>query len=106
MEILELFLLIVLLIAAVFIIAAVLMQKSNEEGLSGTIAGGADTFYGKDKSTHGDRTLFKWTVIASLVFAFAVIAVYIIQPDYSSSFSLGDWMSDYLNNYSHIFPAD
>ena len=47
MEILEYVFLIILLISAVFIVVAVLLQKSNEEGLSGSIAGGAETFYGK-----------------------------------------------------------
>ena len=84
------------------IIAAVLLQKSNEDGLSSTIAGGSDTFYGKDKSSHTDRTLFKWTIIASIVFAVAVLAVYIIQPDYAKGFNLDDWTNSYLNNYSYV----
>ena len=107
MEIIEYVLLVVLLLSAVVIIAAVLMQKSNEEGLSGAISGSADTFYGRDKSSHTDRLLFKWTLIASIVFVVAVVAVYILQPDFSSSFALDDWMTDtYLNNYSHVFPTE
>ena len=102
MVVLEYILIAVLIIAAFVIIGAVLLQKSNEEGLSGSIAGGAETFYGKDKSSHTDRTLFKWTIIAGIVFAAAVLLVYIIQPDYSSGFSLDDWASSYLNNYSNI----
>ncbi|MBQ8880213.1 MAG: preprotein translocase subunit SecG [Clostridia bacterium] len=102
MVVLEYILIAVLIIAAFVIIAAVLLQKSNEDGLSGTIAGGSETFYGKDKSSHTDRTLFKWTVIASIVFAVAVLVVYIIQPDYSQGFSLEDWTNEYLNNYSDI----
>lgn len=105
MEILEYVLLIVLLISAVFIVVAVLLQKSNEDGLSGTISGGAETFYGKDKSSHADRALYKWTLIASIVFAVAVLAVYVIQPDFSSTYTLKDWMTDSLNNYSHVFPT-
>ena len=106
MEILEYVLLIVLLISAVFIVVAVLLQKSNEDGLSGTISGGAETFYGKDKSAHGDKALYKWTLIAAIVFAVAVLAVYIIQPDFSSTYTLKDWMTDSLNNYSHVFPIE
>ena len=102
MEILEYVLLIILLVSAAFITVAVLLQKSNEDGLSSTIAGGSDTFYGKDKSSHTDRTLFKWTIIASIVFAVAVLAVYIIQPDYAKGFNLDDWTNSYLNNYSYV----
>lgn len=101
--ILQYILIIALLVSALVIVIAVLMQKSNEDGLSGTIAGGAETFYGKDKSTHTDRALYKWTLIASVVFVIAVIAVYVFQPDYSASFDIKDWMSDKLNSYNHVF---
>lgn len=101
MVVLEYLLLVVLLIAAVFIVVAVIFQKSGEDGLSGAISGGADTFYGKDKSAHGEKKLYKWTLIASLVFAVAVVVVFIIQPDYAKSFSLTDWQN--INSYSYIF---
>ena len=105
MEILEILLLVLLLIAAAFIVVAVVLQKSNEDGLSGTIAGGAETFYGKDKSSDADRVLFKWTLISAIVFVVAVIVVYVVQPDFSSSYTLSDWTNSYLNNYSHVFPT-
>ena len=104
MVILEYVLLALLLLSAAFIVVAVVLQKSNEDGLSGTIAGGSETFYGKDKSSHTDRLLFKWTAIVGVIFVVCVVVVYVIQPDYSSSFSLDDWMSDYLNQYSNVFP--
>lgn len=102
MDILELVLLVVLLVSAAIIIVAVLFQKSNEDGLSGSISGGAETFYGKDKSSHGDRTLYQWTLIAGIVFCLAVLVVYIIQPDYSQSYALDAW-KNLLGDYSHLF---
>ena len=105
MGILEYVLLVVLLVSAVFIIVAVVLQKSNEDGLSSTISGGADTYYGKDKGNRSDRTLYKWTIIAGIIFAVAVFAVYVLQPDYSASYALDDWMTQYLNNYYDVFPA-
>lgn len=98
MLILELILLSVLLICAVVITGAVVLQKSNE-GLSGTIAGGSETYYGKDKSNQTGSKLFKITLIAAIVFAVAVLVVYIIQPDYSNI--QNDWQN--LSNYSQIF---
>jgi len=95
--------LVVLLVSALFIVVAVILQKSNEDGLSGAISGGSETFYGKDKSSHTDRALFKWTLIASVVFVLAVIAVFVIQPDFSDSYSVKEWMEQSLNNYSHVF---
>lgn len=101
MEILEIILLIVLLVAALVIIAAVLMQKNSDEGLSGTITGSSDTFYGKDKSSHGERTIFICTVVAAILFVLAVLAVYVIQPDFFATFSLDEWKD--INSYKDIF---
>lgn len=103
MEIIEYVLLAVLLASAAFIVVAVLLQKSNEDGLSGTIAGGAETFYGKDKASHADRALYKWTLIASIVFAIAVLVVFIIQPDYAASYELDGWQSIINDGYHHLF---
>ena len=101
MEILEIVLLVLLLISAAFIVVAVVLQKSNEDGLSGTIAGGSETFYGKDKSAGADRALYKWTLVAAIVFAIAVLLVFIIQPDVSEQYSLDVWKD--LCNYTDAF---
>ena len=100
MLILELILLSVLLVCAVVITGAVVLQKSHE-GLSGTIAGGSETYYGKDKSNQKGKKLFKITLIAAIVFAIAVLAVYIIQPDYSNIYN--DWTELTNSNYTEIF---
>ena len=105
-KMLEYILLSVLLLCALFIVVAVTMQKSNDEGLSGTIAGGSETYYGKDKSVQSGRTLRKWTIIVGIIFALVVIAVYVIQPDYSHS---NDYLTESWQNvseFSSIFPAD
>ena len=94
----EYILLSILLVCAVIIVAAVLFQKSSE-GLSGTIAGGSETYYGKDKSVQTGKKLFKITLIAALVFALAVLAAYVIQPDYSSV--TNDWTA--ISEFSSIF---
>ncbi len=100
----EYVLLAVLLISAAFIVVAVVLQKSNEDGLSGTIAGGAETFYGKDKSGNADRALYRWTLIAAVVFAIAVLAVFVIQPDYAQSYSLDAWQEIAKESgWSHLF---
>ena len=103
MQVFEYILLVMLLIAAAFIVVAVIFQKSGEDGLSGSIAGGAETFYGKDKSVHGERKWFKWTLIASVIFVFAVLVVFIMQPDYAKGFDPEAWQSSEYNNFDHIF---
>ena len=92
----------ILLLAALFIVIAVTLQKSGDEGLSGTIAGGSDTYYGKDKSQSKEKLLGKWTLIAAIVFAVAVLVVYVIQPDYTQSYSdYSGWKE--FSEYSSIF---
>lgn len=69
---------IVLLVMAVFLIVAVLMQSGKDKNLSGTIAGGAETFFGKSKASDMDKVLSKITLIVSIIFVVVVIAMYII----------------------------
>ena len=71
---------ILLLIAAVFLIVAVLMQDGKDHRLSGTIAGGAETFFGKNKGSTMDKMLSKVTSIVAVVFCLVVVAMYIFQP--------------------------
>lgn len=98
MIVLEYILLAILLVCAVIIVVAVTFQKSNE-GLSGTISGGSETYYGKEKSVNTGKKLFKITLIASIVFAITVIAVYVIQSDYS--YVINDWTA--ISEFSSIF---
>lgn len=97
----EYVLLAILLVCAVVITVAVLFQKSGEKGLSGTIAGGSETYYGKDKSGGIDKKLFKWTLIAGIVFAVAVITVYVIQPDYIEGYDVNAWKN--LSLFANVF---
>ena len=83
----EYILLALLFAASVFLIGAVTIQKSSDEGLSGTIAGGSDTYYGRDKSKQSGKLLNKWTLIIAAVFVALVLVVYVIQPDYMNDLS-------------------
>lgn len=74
----EIFLGILLLVMAVFLIVAVLMQSGKDKKLSGSIAGGADTFFGKTKGATADKVLSKLTTIVAIVFAIVVIAMYVV----------------------------
>jgi preprotein translocase subunit SecG len=91
MAIFEYLLLVVLLIAAVVIVVAVVFQKTGEDGLSSTLAGGQETYYGKDKTAHTDHLLFKCTMYTAIVFVVVTLVVYIIQPDYAQSVQLDAW---------------
>ena len=102
----EYVLLVILLIAAIAIVAAVLFQKDTEGGLSSTIAGGSDTYYGKEKSGGSDKLLFKITVIAAIVFVVAVLVAYIAQPDYAGSISgIEKWYELLPSKYHELFDS-
>ena len=61
MIVLEYVLLVILLLAAIFLVAAVLLQKGNEDGLSGAISGGAETFMTSGQAKSLDSKLSKAT---------------------------------------------
>lgn len=92
-----LFLEIFLLVAGVFLIVAVLMQHGKSHGLSGTIAGGAETFFGKEKGQRWDKILSKVTTIVSALFVVAALGLFIAMPDVEQKF-------DYSNNNWSISP--
>ncbi|MBR4295279.1 MAG: preprotein translocase subunit SecG [Clostridia bacterium] len=69
---------IILLVMAVFLIVAVLMQSGKDKRLSGTIAGGAETFFGKSKGTRFDAVLSKATTVIAIIFAIVVIVMFAI----------------------------
>lgn len=69
---------IILMVLAVILIVAVLLQSGKEKGLSGTLVGGADTFFGKNKGNTWDRVLSKLTTALSIVFAIATVVMYIV----------------------------
>ena len=71
MEALRIILTIVFIIICIALIAIVLLQEGKSAGL-GAIAGGAETYWGKNKGRSMEGTLVKMTKY--LVIAFIVIA--------------------------------
>ena len=73
------FLMIVLLIASLVLIASILMQSGNSDGLSGSIAGGAEQLFGKKKSRGYDAILSRITTVCSIVYivvSLALVAIF------------------------------
>ena len=71
----EIILGIVLILLSVAIIVLVLLQEGKSAGLSGAIAGGAETFFGKNKS----RTMeSKLVLIAISFFVLALVATLLL----------------------------
>ncbi len=100
MEILNYILVGLLLLSGLFLIIAVLMQHGKSHGLSGAIAGGAETFFGKEKGTKIDKILGKLTTVIGIVFIVLVLVVYFVQPDfkYDSSNDSNVYESSYSDS--------
>lgn len=80
MEILTYILIALLILTGAFVVVAVLLQQGKSKGgLSGTIVGGTETFYGKEKSMQRDNLLSRITTVAAIVFVVLVLVVYFIQ---------------------------
>lgn len=56
------------LIFSISLIVIVLLQSGRRAGLSGSIAGGAETFFGKNKGRTIDAILGKYTAVAAIDF--------------------------------------
>ena len=80
METLELIMTIIIFVLAIAITVLVLLQSGKQKNLSGAIAGGYETFLGKDRAKKADKLFDKATVICSVIFAVLVLLVFIIQP--------------------------
>ena len=75
----EIILGIILLLLSVAIIVLVLLQEGKSAGLSGAIAGGAETFFGKNKSRTMESKLVLITkIIAISFFVLALVATQLL----------------------------
>lgn len=75
----EIILGIVLILLSVAIIVLVLLQEGKSDGLSGAIAGGAETFFGKNKSRTMESKLVLITkIIAISFFVLALVATLLL----------------------------
>ena len=69
---------IILMVLAVFLVVAVLLQSGKDKRLSGTIAGGSETYYGKNKGRSWDKILARATTVVAIIFAVVAVAMYVV----------------------------
>ena len=81
---------VILLVFALFLIVSVLMQHGKAKNISGAIAGGAETFFGKTKGSTLDKKLSKLTTIVAIVFCVLVLVSYLIQDTTDLSQVIGN----------------
>ena len=70
---------IILIVFAVFLVVAVLMQDGKSHNLSGAIAGGSETFFGKSKAASINKKLSVATTVIAIVFSLLVLVSYLMQ---------------------------
>ncbi|MDD2647662.1 MAG: preprotein translocase subunit SecG [Eubacteriales bacterium] len=70
---------ILVVISALVVVATVLLQAGNTQGL-GAIAGGAETFFGKNKAKTFEGKLELATKISAVVFIVLTIVMLLIYP--------------------------
>jgi len=63
------------IVLSLILILVVLLQHGTQTGLSGSIAGGAETFFGKNKGRTIDAKLKKWTSVVAILFLLSSIAI-------------------------------
>ena len=65
--------------AAIFLIAVVLLQSGKSAGLSGAIAGVADTFMARNRAKTWDAKLAKLTKVCGIVFFVVTLVVCVLS---------------------------
>jgi preprotein translocase subunit SecG len=85
-------LIIIHVIISIVLIAVVLLQHGKQQGLSGAIAGGAETFFGKNKGRTIDAVLKKVTAVVAFLFIVSsiVLATYSISKDKAEAEALNE----------------
>ena len=63
------------ILLAVILIVVILLQSSKRTGLSGSISGASETFFGKNQVKTIDKLLSMWTAICAIAFLITSLAL-------------------------------
>ena len=81
MQILKGMLIVIDIILAFVVIILVMVQRKEDQGLSGTITGAAaNNFLDKNKGRTKEGRLKKWTIILGTAFVIVTVALNIVYP--------------------------
>jgi preprotein translocase subunit SecG len=72
-------LMIILAIASALLVVCVLMQPGNSDGLSGSIAGGAEQLFGKKKARGYETILHRATIVFIVIIVVLSLVIGTIQ---------------------------
>ena len=80
MSIPKLIITVIQVLSCIFLVAVVLLQSGKSAGLSGAIAGGADTVLSKNKAKSWDAKLARWTKWVAIGFILLTLVLNLL-PD-------------------------
>lgn len=69
---------VIYILLSIAIIVMVLFQSGKSAGLSGTIAGGAETFFGKNRGKTIDALLSKYTTYVAIAFLVVSLVLFML----------------------------
>lgn len=75
----RIFITVIHVIVSLILIGSILMQSGKSAGLSGSIAGGAESLLGKSKSRGYEALLSKITTIGAITFVITSVALVLLQ---------------------------
>ncbi len=70
---------ILLVVSSVILIASILLQSGKSAGLSGSIGGGAEQIFGKQKAKGYDSLFDKITKVAAVAFIVCALLITVFQ---------------------------
>lgn len=71
-------LMVIMAIVSVIVILSVLLQEGNSDGLSGSIAGGAEQLFGEKRGRGYQGILEKITVVSSIIFMVLALVLVVL----------------------------
>ena len=59
---------VIFIVLCIALVILVMLQESKNTGLTGTVRGMADTYWGKNKGRSMEGKLVKWTTVLAVIF--------------------------------------
>jgi len=77
-NVLSIVFMILMVLLSILMIAIVVLQQGNSNNL-GAIAGGAESFFGKNKSKSLDAKFKRWTIVIAALIILSSIAYFVLN---------------------------
>ena len=66
---------VIFIVICIALVILVMLQESKNTGLTGTVSGMADTYWGKNKGRSMEGKLVRWTTILGVIFFILTIVM-------------------------------